>query len=56
MVEKKQTTQQAYETPKWVKRLGLAGAMLLVVVALAMATGHGPWRHMGMAMPEHAAQ
>jgi hypothetical protein len=35
--------------PGWVKGFGVAGAALLVVLIVLVASGHGPWEHLGMA-------
>nr|WP_295888720.1 hypothetical protein [uncultured Devosia sp.] len=46
-----------YSTPRWVKGLGIAAAIVLVLVIIAMAGGlggnHGPGRHM---MQDQTAQ
>lgn len=34
-------------TPGWVKGFVVAGALLLALAALMVATGHGPSRHFG---------
>jgi hypothetical protein len=34
-------------TPRWVKGFVVIGALLLVVIAMAVLTGHGPGRHLG---------
>jgi hypothetical protein len=33
--------------PRWVKTLLVAGVVLLLVVVVAVLSGHGPGRHMG---------
>jgi hypothetical protein len=33
--------------PRWVKGFLVVGALLLVVIAVAVLTGHGPGRHLG---------
>ncbi|MEV4282499.1 hypothetical protein [Actinoplanes xinjiangensis] len=33
--------------PRWVKGFLVVGALLLVVVVVAVLTGHGPGRHLG---------
>ena len=35
--------------PRWVKRLLIGGGLVVVLVIVAMLTGHGPWHHLQMA-------
>lgn len=35
--------------PGWVKGFAWAGGVVVVLVIAMLATGHGPWQHMGMA-------
>lgn len=35
--------------PRWVKGFAWAGGVLVVLLVVMLATGHGPWQHMGMA-------
>ena len=35
--------------PGWVKGFIWAGAALLVFLVFMLASGHGPWQHMGTA-------
>lgn len=43
-------------TPRWVKALGLAAVVLILVLAVVglVSSGHGPERHF-QSSPEHAA-
>ncbi|HVY20026.1 MAG TPA: hypothetical protein VHA70_08075 [Bauldia sp.] len=31
--------------PRWVRRSLIAAGALVALLAVAMASGHGPWRH-----------
>ncbi len=33
-------------TPRWVKVLGIIGALLVLLIIVMLLTGHGPGRHM----------
>jgi len=35
--------------PRWVKRSLIGAGLLVVLVIVAMLTGHGPWHHLQMA-------
>jgi hypothetical protein len=37
--------------PRWVKVFGLVGLVLVVLLIVLLATGHGPGRHSGGAAP-----
>jgi hypothetical protein len=55
--QKRRPAPNGYSTPGWVKGLGIAAAVVVVLLVLAMAGGfggnHGPGRHM---MPDQTAQ
>ena len=39
--------------PRWVKVMLWGGLVLVIAIAVMLATGHGPWQHFhGMAMPQ----
>jgi hypothetical protein len=42
--------QKGAGMPSWVKGFVIAGAIAVVLVSVLLATGHGPWQHMGMGM------
>ena len=48
-LQKRRTQRAAQAMPRWVKAFVWAGIAALVLVAFMLATGHGPWQHMGMA-------
>jgi hypothetical protein len=35
--------------PGWVKGFAWAGGIAVILVAVMLLTGHGPWQHLGMA-------
>jgi hypothetical protein len=55
--QKRKPAPGEYSTPGWVKGLGIAAAVVLVLLIIAMAGGlggsHGPGRHM---MQDQTAQ
>ena len=42
-------TNDNESTPRWVKRSLIGGGLVVVLVIVAMLTGHGPWHHLQMA-------
>ena len=42
-------TDDAEGLPRWVKRSLIGAGLLVVLVIVAMLTGHGPWHHLQMA-------
>ena len=47
-LQKQPSKRTAQPTPKWVKTFMWAGVAAVVLVGLMLATGHGPWQHIGM--------
>jgi hypothetical protein len=41
--------RRAAGMPGWVKGFAVAGGVALVLLAVLLLSGHGPWQHFGMA-------
>jgi hypothetical protein len=41
-------TSRDTSMPNWVKWFVWAGVVVVVIVGIMLATGHGPWEHMHM--------
>jgi hypothetical protein len=40
-------SKRAAGVPRWVKAFAWVGVAVLVLVIVMVASGHGPWQHMG---------
>lgn len=40
--------KRAAKMPAWVKGFLWAGVVAVLLVVVMLASGHGPWQHMGM--------
>ena len=41
------TAKRATRMPRWVKGFVLAGVAAVILVGIMLASGHGPWQHLG---------
>jgi hypothetical protein len=48
MAELEKSRRAVRPMPRWVKGFIAAGIALLLLVVVLLASGHGPWQHMGM--------
>ena len=48
MAEPEKSRRAVRPMPGWVKGFIAAGIALLLLVVVLLASGHGPWQHMGM--------
>ena len=45
MADPRPDGSQKHETPRWVRVSMILGVAAIVLVAVMLLTGHGPWRH-----------
>lgn len=48
------TEPSPVRAPRWVKGFAIAGAVIVLLVAVALLTGHGPGRHLHHGLPSPA--